>query len=183
MDDDDPGSGGSGLPAAIARALTHVAERLDAAGVTWLVSGSCARALTGFRTEPRDLDIEVAGSEVRAAAAALDLEATIDHDDRARSLRAVGSVGSCEIDLIAGLALTGPGGVLPADFDLMATYARSVRVGGRSVRVTPVEEQMVRILVSGDEARRARFVAEAPAGFIAQNDYVELRLGSARAAR
>jgi len=171
------------LPPAVSSTLAAVAERLDAAGVDWLVAGSCARVLSGFETVPRDLDIEVAGSDIAAAAAAVGLEAAVAQDARARSVRATGDVDGVEVDLVASLTLTGPGGVLPADHELMTTFATSVTVAGRRVRVAPVEEQMVRILVTGDEARRRRFIAEAPPGFIARNDYVELRLGSARAAR
>ena len=85
--------------------------------------------------------------------------------------------------MTAGLTLIGPGGILPPDFDLMRQFATEATVDGRSVPVAPLEEQIVRILVSGNEARRARFVRESPADYIARSDYVELRLAAARAAR
>jgi hypothetical protein len=120
-------------------AITAVADALT--GVDWLITGSVARALSGFAATPRDLD------------------------------------------LTAGLTLIGPGGILPPDFDLMWQFSTEATVDGRSVRLAPLEEQIVRILVSGNEARRARFVREAAADYIARNDYVELRLAAARAAR
>ncbi len=183
MDTEHRAPAPDGLPRPFLDALDAVADRLDAAGVVWLVTGSGARALRGFATEPRDLDLEVAGADAAAAAAALGMAPDTTQDARGRSIRAVGAVAGMEVDLTAGLTLTGPGGVLPADFPLMAQFATHVRVGRRTVRVAPLEEQIVRILVTGDEARRRRFVEEAPDGFIALNDYVELRLGSARAAR
>ncbi len=163
------------------QALAFTAAALT--GIEWLVSGSTARALLGFATVPRDLDIEVATDDVHRAAAALGTTAAPEADEHARSVRAVFAHGGVEVDLTAGLTLVGPGGNLPPDFPLMWRFATPRLVAGLELRVAPVEEQIVRILVSGNEARRARFVSEAPPGFIARNDYVVLRLDAARAAR
>lgn len=160
--------------------LAHLATTLD---VAWLVAGSTARALSGFATTPRDLDIEVASADIDRAAISLGLVAHDAHDPRARSRRAAGRIGDVELDVTAGLTLTGPGGILPPDFDLMCRFATPMDVAGHLVLVAPLEEQIVRILVSGNEERRARFVREAPADFVARSDYVELRLDAARAAR
>lgn len=171
------------LRAALRAAIRTVADALGAAGIDWLVTGSCARALCGFATDPRDLDIEVAAADVAPAAAALGLTAADDVDTHTRSSRAQGALGTVELDVTGGLVLTGPGGTLPSDFPLMLTYATETNVDGAAVLIAPVEEQIVRILVSGNEARRQRFVAEAPEGFVARSDYVERRLDAARAAR
>ena len=56
-------------------------------------------------------------------------------------------------------------------------------IEGTTVRAAPLEEQIVRILVSGDEARRQRFVSESPEGWEAREPYVVRRLDAARAAR
>lgn len=171
----------SDLAPPLQQALVAVALALG--GIEWLVGGSTARALLGFATTPRDLDIEVTTDDVHRAAAALGTTAALAVDDRARSMRAGAEHGGVEIDVSAGLTLVGPGGNLPPDFALMWRFATPLPVAGHTVHVAPVEEQIVRILVSGHEARRARFVAEAPAGFIARDDYVSLRLDAARAAR
>jgi hypothetical protein len=169
------------LPRPLRSALLDVADAL--ATVPWLVAGSTARALCGFDAVPRDLDIEVASSSTDRAAELLGMEASDRVDPRARSRRATGTIDGVEVDLTAGLTLIGPGGVLPPDFDLMQQFATTVTIDGRPVPVAPVEEQIVRILVGGDETRRVRLVAEAPAGFTPRGDYVELRLAAARAAR
>lgn len=169
------------LPEPISRVLLDVSGRL--ASVTWLVTGSTARALMGFTTTPRDLDIEVATVDIDKAAAALGLDVHAVEEGAGRSLRATGMLDDVEVDLTAGLTIVGPGGVLPPDFDLMARSAATLPLGEHEVRVAPLEEQIVRILISGNEARRARFVREAPDGWIPLSDYVERRLGTARAAR
>ncbi len=171
------------LSAVLTTALGQTARTLGSAGIDWLVAGGTARALSGFATTPDDLDIEVASADVDAAAEALALTVGDAHDATGRSRRATGSVAGAEVDVTAGLVLTGPGGVLPPDFDLMAAFATTVDVDGHAVPVMPVEEQIVRILVTGDEERRLRFIHEAPEGFVARDDYVSARLGSARATR
>lgn len=162
-------------------AIVAVADAL--AGSRWLVVGSVARVLSGFATTPRDLDIEVAAAQIDQAAERLGLDVVDTRDGRASSRRATGEIAGIEIDLTAGLTLFGPGGILPPDFDLMAQFATQATVAGCSIPVAPLEEQIVRILISGNEDRRLRFVREAPADYIARNDYVELRLAAARAAR
>jgi hypothetical protein len=162
-------------------AITAVADALT--GVDWLITGSVARALSGFAATPRDLDLEVAAAQIEQAATRLGLGVADMRDSQASSRRAIGAIGTVELDLTAGLTLIGPGGILPPDFDLMWQFSTEATVDGRSVRLAPLEEQIVRILVSGNEARRARFVREAAADYIARNDYVELRLAAARAAR
>ena len=172
------------LPEPLTAAITAVADALE--GVDWLITGSVARALSGFAATPRDLDVEVAATQIEQAAARLGLGVANMRDPQASSRRAIGAigtVGTVELDMTAGLTLIGPGGILPPDFDLMRQFATEATVDGRSVPVAPLEEQIVRILVSGNEARRARFVRESPADYIARSDYVELRLAAARAAR
>lgn len=171
------------LSAVLTTALGQTARTLGSAGIDWLVAGGTARALCGFATTPDDLDVEVASADIDAAAAALGLPVGDARDATARSRRATGFVAGVEVDLTAGLVLTGPGGVLPPDFDLMSDFATTVDIGGWTIPVMPVEEQIVRILVTGDEDRRLRFVREAPDGFVARDDYVSARLGSARATR
>lgn len=162
-------------------AMTAVADAL--AGLDWLIVGSVARALSGFATTPRDLDIEVAAAQIDQAAERLELDVVDVRDARASSRRATGEIAGVEIDLTASLTLIGPGGILPPDFDLMVQFATRATVAGQDILVAPLEEQIVRILISGNEDRRLRFVREAPSDYITRNDYVELRLAAARAAR
>lgn len=169
------------LPGPLEAALLDIADALSA--LSWLVTGSTARALAGFAARPRDLDIEVAAGLADEAARRLDLSLSDQVDSRARSRRAGGRIAGVDVDLTAGLTLIGPSGILPPDFDLMLRFATTVSIDGRPIALAPLEEQMVRILISGDESRRARFVAEAPGDFRPRNDYVELRLAAARAAR
>lgn len=169
------------LPTPILAAILATATTLG--DVPWLVAGSTARALAGFATAPRDLDIEIGGADAVRAASALGVAVGERVDARSRSWSATAWHGSVEIDLTAGLTLLGPGGVLPPDFDLMRRFATSVEIDGRTVQVAPIEEQIVRILITGSEDRRARFVRETPDGWSAREDYVALRLTAARAAR
>ena len=171
------------LHAALLTALRNTARTLDEADVPWVVTGSTARALSGFAVQPRDLDIEVPAAAMDAAASLLGLTVTDVRDAQARSRRGAGTAGPVPVDVSAGLVLMGPAGVLPPDFDLMASFATAVDIGGRTVPVMPLEEQIVRILITGDESRRRRFVEEAPDGFVPRDDYVSARLGSARATR
>jgi hypothetical protein len=168
------------LPPPLTAALAFVAERLDDAGVDWMLAGSCARALQGFAVEPRDLDIEVAPAHLGRAAAALGLTPRRHADPTAVSERATGPVAGVEVDLTAGLVVRGPGGVLPADHALARLFGRTARVGTRAVVVMPFEEQVARAVVRGDGDRLDRLAAEAPSADVLEGTYLALRLAAAR---
>jgi len=150
-------------PPAGLRALPELARRLDGAGVRWLLAGSAGRALIGYATSPRDLDVEVDGSDMRAAAAALGLAGREESGGGVSSRRAVGVLLGIQVDLSADLEVAGPGGRLPPDFPLQLEAAHAVEVGGARVLVAPVEEALARALVIDDLARVAR-IAEESAG-------------------
>lgn len=171
------------LPPDLRAALATVADRLDAAGVEWLVTGGVARSLGGFDSTPRDLDLETPEPHTRRAAAALGLTADWCADAHARSLRATGPVAGVDVDVSGGLEIRGPGGCLPADYPLMRLLARAARVDGRTVRVAPIEEQIARAVVAGDDARLDRIAADAPPGYAPDGYYVSLRLSAASARR
>jgi hypothetical protein len=59
-------------PAPWQRALRQTANRLDAAGVEWWLTGSAALAVRGVDLAPRDLDLVVSDDGAAAATAALD---------------------------------------------------------------------------------------------------------------
>lgn len=173
----------SSLPPDLRRALISLAERLDGAGVAWVVGGSTARALLGFAVTPHDIDFEVAERDVPAAAAALGLEAVPSHDERVSSIRARARFDGVEVDLTGGLALRGAAGMLMADFVMVRRAARRVSVAGRTVVVAPVEEQIARATVLDDTQRLERIAREAPAGFVPDAGYVSARLAALSAAR
>ena len=141
-----------------------VAESLDAAAIDWVVGGSTARALLGFAATPRDLDLEVAEEATHAAASAIGLAAHRDEDPHVTSMRAQGTRGSVEIDLIGGLTCHGPGGNLHADYALLRLFSKTVLLAEHTVWVAPVEEQIARAIVAGTGDRLDRIARERPAG-------------------
>lgn len=173
----------SSLPPGVERALIALAAQLDGAGVDWLVAGSTARALLGFRVTPRDLDIELPEADVLRAAAALEIDAGRSTDERSSSLRAGGRFGGYEVDLTGGLELHGPAGTLVADFPFLCRSARRVPIGGGTVAVMPVEEQIARATVLADAERLELIAREAPPGFVSDRSYLSARLAAATAAR
>lgn len=140
--------------------LPELVRRLDGAGVSWLLAGSAGRALLGYATAPRDLDVEVDGPELDAAARALGLSARRESGAGVSSLRAVGELAGVAVDLTADLEVAGPGGRLPPDFALQRAHAHAVASGDRTVLVAPVEETLARALVLDDLDRVARIAAE-----------------------
>jgi hypothetical protein len=173
----------SSLPPDLERALIALAARLDEVGVDWLVAGSTARALLGFGVTPRDLDIELDEGEVPRAAAAIGMDAGRSTDDRVSSVRANGRFAGHEVDLTGGLTLRGPAGTLEADFALLRLSARPVTIGGRTVSVASIEEQIARATMLADSERLARIAREAPSGFVPDAAYLSARLAAATAAR
>jgi hypothetical protein len=159
--------------------LIAVAERLDAAAIDWVVGGSTARALLGFTATPRDLDLEVAENATHAAASAIGLAAHRDEDSHVTSMRAQGTWGGVEIDLIGGLTLHGPGGNLHADYPLLRRFSKAVSLHGRTIWVAPVEEQIARSVVAGAGDRLDRIAVERAAGYVVDDVYLSLRLASA----
>ena len=156
-----------------------MAERLDAAAIDWVVGGSTARALLGFAVTPRDLDLEVAEAATHAAASAIGLAAHRDEDPHVTSMRAQGTWGGVEIDLIGGLTFHGPGGNLHADYALLRRFSKAVLLGDRTIWVAPVEEQIARSAVAGTSERLDRIASERPADYVVDDVYLSLRLASA----
>ncbi len=171
------------LPPPFETALIELAVRLDGAGLDWVVCGSTARALLGFSVTPQDLDIEVAEDAAHAAAACLGLIEHAERDARVTSVRAQGTWQGVPVDVNGGLTFHGPGGNLHADYPLLRLFAKPVTVGGRTVWVAPVEEQIARTVVAGAADRLARIADVRPAGYFVDDLYLSLRLGAASASR
>ena len=167
------------LPPTLVHALRGVAERLDDAGLDWVVSGSAALALAGFAIEPQDLDIEVATFDAPAAAAAVGLVAARETDANVSSVRAQGAWETVPIDITGGLEFHGPGGNLHTDFRLMLMSSRPVDVGGIIVRIAPPEEHIARSIVAADPVRLERLAGARPDGYVVDQTYLSLRLASA----
>ena len=168
----------------ITTALTAVAAALDVAGVEWLLTGGAARALSGWRHDPGDIDIEISPHSVEAGAAALGLTLRDESDRSARSLRAAGMVCEVAVDLTCDLEVEGAGGRLSPDFPLQRTFATSVELGGRRLWIAPIEEAVARAMVRSDWGSLARLAAEAPRDGEIRAAYLSLRLAAAvRAAR
>jgi hypothetical protein len=155
-----------------------VADRLAAAGVPWVVTGSAGRALLGAPVRPGDVDLEVAEADVHAAAAALGAVAGPSSGGGRSSVRAGTVIAGTQVDLSAGLTVEGPQLRLPDGFALMARWALPATAAGRRVLVAPPEEALVRALVGGDPARLAR-AAAAPGLPPVRAAYVAERLRSA----
>lgn len=153
-----------------------MADRLDAAGVVWVATGSVGRVLTGGAARPGDLDLEVDRASIDVAAAALGLEAGLADDGPVRSLRAVGRLNGVEVDVSADLCVRGVRGTLPADFDLMRSWSTAVVVEGRTVLAAPVEEALCRALVLEAWGRLGRIAASAPPRV--EPAYLAVRLAS-----
>jgi hypothetical protein len=165
-------------------ALVELARALDGAGVRWLLAGSAGRALMGHEVTPEDLDVEVDGPAMAAAAAALGLVARPETGGGVSSLRAVGTIAGVEVDLSADISVEGPGGRLEPDFALQAEHAHPAEAGGRRVLVAPVEEALARAMVRDDLARVARITGEGGERPALRPAYLARRLSAAaRAAR
>ncbi|MGE0028632.1 MAG: hypothetical protein AB7O78_01025 [Thermoleophilia bacterium] len=145
-------------PRALA-AICAVADRLAAAGVPWVLTGSAGRALLGAGARPADIDLEVAEADVARAAAAFGAAPVRSSGGGRSSLRAAGRVAGMEVDVTGGFVLEGPELRLPDGFALQRAWAVEVRVAGRTVAVSPPEETLVRRLVAGDRAGVARLAA------------------------
>jgi hypothetical protein len=169
-------------PPRVLAALAAVADRLAAAGVPWLVTGSAGRALLGAPVRPGDVDLEVAAADVRRAAAALGMVAAPSAGGGGSSVRGATRVAGTEVDLSAAFVVEGRDLRLPDGFDLMLRWAVPAAAAGRRVLVAPPEEHLVRGLVQGDGAAVAHAVAGVPplrAAYVAER----LRSASSTAAR
>lgn len=145
-------------PRALA-AICAVADRLAAADVAWVLTGSAGRALLGAAARPNDIDLEVAEADVPRAAVALGAVAAPASGGGRSSLRAAGVVAGMEVDVTGGFVLEGPELRLPDGFALQRGWAVEVRLAGRPVAVSPPEETLVRRLVAGDLEGVARLAA------------------------
>jgi hypothetical protein len=133
-----------------------VCDRLDGAGVPWLLTGGSARALLGAARRPSDLDLEVDIGDAARAARALGIDPRRDDDGAVGSVRATGRLAGVEVDVSAGITIRGPAGTLNPDWPRQVRWASAARVAGREVRVAPVEEMLVRALVREDAGRARR---------------------------
>ena len=165
-------------------ALAIVAQRLEVAGVEWLLAGSAARRLVGFTARPRDLDLEAGEDGAEAGARALGFELRYDTGDGRASWRARGDVAGVPVDLTGELRVEGPGGRLEPDFGLQRTWADAVEAAGHRLLLAPPEETVARALVAADWDLMARIGAAAPPGWAPRPAYLGMRLvAAARAAR
>jgi hypothetical protein len=171
------------LPPDLEAALAALADRFEERDVEWVVTGGVARALAGFSTTPGDLDVEVDEAAAHRAAAAAGLRAARETAGAASSIRGRGAWHGIDLDVTGGLALHGPGGHLHADFPLMRAFATPSEVAGRTVWAAPVEEQIARAVVAGDERRLDRIADERPRGFAVDGFYLSVRLAAASASR
>jgi hypothetical protein len=171
------------LPPDLEAALAALADRFEERDVEWVVTGGVARALAGFSATPGDLDVEVDEAAAHRAAAAAGLRAARETAGTASSIRGRGAWQGIDLDVTGGLALHGPGGHLHADFPLMRAFAMPAEVAGRTVWAAPVEEQIARAVVAGDERRLDRIADERPRGFAVDGFYLSVRLAAASASR
>lgn len=171
------------LPPRLLAALVAVSDRLDRAGVPFLVAGGAARTLLGCDRRPRDLDLEVRGADAARAGRALGVSMRPQAGRGRSGLRGGGSVGGVELDLTADLEVTGGGLVLAPDWDAQWAAAADANAGGRIVRVQPLGEQVARALVLGDATALAKAAEGWRAPLPATAPYMSARLARASAAR
>ena len=146
-------------PPRVLAALGAVADRLAAAGVPWVLTGSAGRGLLGAPVRPGDVDLEVAEADAHRAAAALGTAAAPSSGGGRWSLRAAARLAGMEVDVSAGFTVAGPELRLPDGFDLMRRWALPAAAAGRPILVAPPEETLVRRLVQGDWAGLTRLAA------------------------
>lgn len=169
------------MPPHLADALTWIDERLDAAGIAWVLTGSAMRALRGFDVLPADLDLEVAAEDVAAAGAILGLPPVArESDDAVSSLRSRGHVRGAEIDLSADLTVTGSGGTVAADFAGQRQSAGAVAVAGRQIPLSPLEESIARADARAPRHGRERLLAGAPPDLEIDEEWVRRRIAHPR---
>ncbi len=165
-------------------ALAIVAQRLEAAGVEWLLAGSAGRRLLGFTARPHDLDLEAGEDGAEAGARALGFELGYDTDGGRASWRARGEVAGVPVDLTGELRVQGPVSRLEPDFGLQRTWAEAVEAAGHRLLLAPPEEAIARALVGADWDLMARIAAAAPPDWSPRPAYLAMRLvAAARAAR
>jgi len=163
-------------------ALLAAAERLDRAGAEWLLAGSAARALLGYAVRPGDIDLETSREEGPAAAGALGVRLADEAGGGRACLRGRCRIAGVEVDLSGDLDVRGPGGRLAPDFALQRAWAHERQVGGRLVRLAPVEETVARAVVLADWGALARVATQARDGDGAvalRPAYLSLRLSCA----
>lgn len=144
------------LPPRTLAALVAVADRLDRAGVPWLLAGGAGRALQGADHRPADVDVEVAAEHADAAARALGFTLVRDSGGGVTSLRAGGGVAGVDVDLSAAVTVDG---LLEADWALQWAWAVPCGAAGRTMLAAPVEEALARAIVCGDWPRIAKLAA------------------------
>jgi hypothetical protein len=130
----------------------------------------------GASVRPRDIDLEVEMGVAERAAAALGFAGATESSGGWTSWRAVGAIAGVEVDLSAGVTVTGPGGRLEADLGAQWDASVAVVVARRTIHVAPAEEMLARAIVADAAARIAK-LADVP-----RTDYLSSRLRAARAA-
>lgn len=136
--------------------MAAVAARLAGAGVPWRLAGSAALMLAGIPVRPGDVDVEVAAADATRAAAALGLPPPARADGGGwSSLRTQGRINGVEVDLSAGMVVTGPGGTLDAG-DAATLAVRAPGAPDATVTVVAPGEALARAMVAGSHARTAK---------------------------
>lgn len=130
-------------PAPWETALRETADRLDAAGVEWWLTGSAALAARGIGVEPRDLDLVVSDDGATAASAALDdalIEPTVAVDGWICNWFGRAWLGA-RVEWVGGIT-TASDEPAPSDFGLAAAASlEAIRWEGRTIAVPPLELQ------------------------------------------
>lgn len=138
------------VPSAMLQALTTMSDCLADKSVIWLVGGSCGALLQGAELQaiPRDLDVYVDVEQARAAHEALAAyatdEQTYSETERYGSMLSHYRIEGIDVELVGSLRVRLPG----ADYtvrvrELLASYARSGTIGGRTIRFMPLSHELV----------------------------------------
>lgn len=161
-----------------------VAARLAAADVEWRLAGSASRMLRGAPVRPGDVDVEVAEADGPRAADALGLPPPRWQSGGGwSSLRSSGEINGVEVDLSAGLAVSGPAGTLRA-CDAPVDTVTGTGVAG-AISLIPVGESLARAIVADSDERRAKALGALPgepAARAAALAYCEARVAAAASA-
>ncbi len=148
------------LPPGLAAVLGEVSRVLSGMGVRWVLVGSVASCLNDVGVEPRDIDIIVEADKIyeigSVFASRFRVLRSVEYGSSGvfSSHYGVFDAGGIRVELMADLKICGEHGCLEVGFEELYRYSRSFRWGGVSLRVAPLEWQLVAsLLIPGKEER------------------------------
>jgi len=116
--------------------LYDISSVLSKMRIAWILVGSTASCLNGVKVKPKDIDIIVKAEDVYV----------VD--------RSIFETQGVKIEVMADLKICGELGCLDVDFEELYSLSRRVELRDTSLRVAPLEWQLVaNTLIAGKEER------------------------------